>query len=209
MLDQRRLLLHHPCGIEYALVGVHGDPRVGYGEGGVPVEHAVHGIYGVGVHVWAPDNMAGFLGAQFYAQDVAEVGDRFHYRVGEEHRGGAVELVVNRSDDPGTWTFGDGTIHHFAWDMEDYDNQDEVKFEIEGVGYTDISELKDRTYFKSVYVRTPSGALFELAVTTPMGWATDESPNELGSAFQVPPQFESERDDILSRLEPIEVGGRS
>jgi glyoxalase family protein len=80
-----------------------------------------------------------------------------------------------------------------------------VKFEIEGVGYTDISELKDRTYFKSVYVRTPGGALFELAVTTPKGWATDESPNELGSAFQVPPQFEAQRDDILAQLEQIDV----
>lgn len=205
---RRRVLLHHPCGIEYALVGVEGDPRRGYGDGGVPEEHAIHGIHGVGVHVHTPDNMAGFIDGHFYGKATAEEGDRFTFRVGEEHRGGAIELVVNRQDDPGTWTFGDGTIHHFAWDMEDYANQDEVKFEIEGVGYTDISELKDRTYFKSVYVRTPSGALFELAVTTPKGWATDESPNELGSRFQVPPQFESERDSILARLETIEVPSR-
>lgn len=205
VLDRRRLLLAHPCGIEYALVGVDDDPREGYGGAGVPVEHAIHGIYGVGVHVANPDNMVQFLNDQFYGKSLTEEGDRVLLNVGQPGRGGSVELVVNRTDDPGTWTFGDGTIHHFAWDMEDSANQDAVKFEIEGVGYTDISELKDRTYFKSVYVRTPAGALFELAVTTPMGWATDESPNELGSAFQVPPQFEAQRDDILSQLEPIDV----
>jgi glyoxalase family protein len=205
VLDQRRLLLRHPCGIEYALVGVDGDPREGYGGGGVPAEHAIHGIYGVGVHVFDPTNMVEFVNDQFYGKSLTEEGTRVVLSVGEPGRGGSIELVVNRTDDPGTWRFGDGTIHHFAWDMDTYENQDAVKFEIEGVGYTDISELKDRTYFKSVYVRTPGGALFELAVTTPLGWATDESPNELGKAFQVPPQFEAQREDILAQLEQIEV----
>ena len=205
VLDQRRLLLHHPCGIEYALVGVEGDPRRGWGGGEVPEEHAIHGIYGVGVHVSHPDNMVEFVNGQFYGKSLVEEGDRVVLDVGEANRGGSIEVVVNRTDDPGTWTFGNGTIHHFAWDVESHENQDAVKFEIEGVGYTDISELKDRTYFKSVYVRTPSGALFELAVTTPLGWATDESPNELGKAFQVPPQFAAQRDDILAQLEQIQV----
>ena len=205
VLDQRRLLLRHPCGIEYALVGVEGDPRQGHAGSGVPAEHAIHGIHGVGVHVSHPENMVEFMNDSFFGKSLSEEGDRVVLGVGEPSRGGVVELVVNRSDDPGTWRFGEGTIHHFAWDAESLENQDAVKFEIEGVGYTDISELKDRTYFKSVYVRTPGGALFELAVTTPKGWATDESPNELGSAFQVPPQFEAQRDDILGQLEPIEI----
>jgi len=205
VLDRRRLLFHHPCGIEYALVGVDGDPRRGHAGAGVPEEHAVHGIHGIGVHVHDPENMVEFVGQSFYGKGLAEDGDRVVLAVGGEHRGGGIELVVNRSEAPGTWRFGAGTIHHFAWDMESRDNQDAVKFEVEGVGYTDISELKDRTYFKSYYVRTPAGALFELAVTTPDGWATDESPNELGSSFMLPPQFEHQREEILARLEPVEV----
>ena len=205
VLGRRRLLFHHPCGIEYALVGVDGDTRTGFAGADVPPEHAVHGIYGVGVHVANPENMVEFMQDSFFGKSLSEEGDRVVLGVGEASRGGAVELVVNRTDEPGTWRFGEGTIHHFAWDAESLENQDAVKFEIEGVGYTDISELKDRTYFRSVYVRTPGGALFELAVTTPKGWATDESPNELGSAFQVPPQFAAQRDDILAQLEQIDV----
>ena len=93
-------------------------------------------------------------------------------QAGEAEPGSMVELVVNRTEDPGTWRFGDGTIHHFAWNASTLENQDAVKFDIEGAGYTDISELKDRKYFKSVYVRTPAGALFEIAVThAEGGWA--------------------------------------
>ena len=37
---------------------------------------------------------------------------------------------------------------------------------IVGLGYTDVSDVKDRGYFHSVYMRTPGGALFELAAAT-------------------------------------------
>lgn len=206
VLDRRRLLFRHPCGIEYALVGVDDDPRAGWTEGGVPAEYAIHGIHGIGVHVANPENMVEFTTGSLSAKDLVEEGDRVVLQVGSAARGGAVELVVNRTDDPGTWRYGEGTIHHFAWNAETLENQDELKFEIEGLGYTDISELKDRKYFKSVYVRSPGGALFELAVThAEGGWTCDESPKELGSAFQLPEQFEDRRTELLDQLEPIDV----
>lgn len=208
VLDRRRLLFRHPCGIEYALVGVLADPRVGWTGGGVPAEHAIHGIYGVGVHVAHPENMVEFTSQQMFGKDLVEEGQRVVLEVGPADRGGLVELVVNRGDDQGTWRFGEGTIHHFAWNAETLENQDELKFQIEGAGYTDISELKDRKYFKSVYVRTPGGALFELAVThAEGGWTCDESPKELGGKFQLPEQFEHRRDELLGQLEPIHAPG--
>lgn len=204
VFDQRRLLFRHPCGIEYVMVGVADDPRQGYTGGGVPEEHAIHGIYGIGVHVSNPENMVEFVSQSFHGKSLVEEGDRVVHQVGEPGTGRTVELIVNRTEEPGTWRFGAGTIHHFAWNMETLENQDELKFEIEGVGYTDISELKDRKYFKSVYVRTPGGALFELAVThAEGGWTCDESPKELGSRFQLPDQFENRRQEILDQLEPI------
>jgi glyoxalase family protein len=206
VLERRRLLFRHPCGIEYALVGVEGDSREGWTGGGVPAEYAIHGTYGVGVHVAHPENMVEFTAQQMFGKDLVEEGDRVVLEVGPADRGGLVELVVNRTDDQGTWRFGEGTIHHFAWNAETLKIQDELKFQIEGAGYTDISELKDRKYFKSVYVRTPGGALFELAVThAEGGWTCDESPKELGSKFQLPEQFEHRRDELLRQLEPIQT----
>ncbi|MGQ7297493.1 VOC family protein [Quadrisphaera sp. KR29] len=202
----RRLEFAHPCGIEYVMVPQEGDPRRGYTGAGVPGEHAIHGLHGVGVHVFDADRMVEFATDVFFAKGgVEEEGDRARFRVGEASHGNWVELTGDRDRTQGTWRFGAGTYHHFAWNLDTLENQNAVKFDIEGAGYTDISELKDRTYFKSHYVRTPGGALFELAVThNEGGWDCDESPEELGQAFMLPPQFESERESILAQLEPVE-----
>lgn len=205
VLDTRRLLFRHPTGVEYGMVEVDGDTRRGYTGGGVPAEYAIHGIFGVGVHVGNPENMVEFVTEHMHADSLIEEGDRVTLQIGKPSRGGAVELVVNRTDDPGTWTYGEGTVHHFAWNVDTLDNQQEIKEEMEGAGYTDISEVKDRKYFRSVYVRSPSGALFEMAVTGEKGWTIDESPQELGTRFQLPSQFELRRGEIFSQLETIDI----
>lgn len=167
----------------------------------------MHGIYGMGIHVYDQDRMVDFAKDVFFlGGEIAEAGDVARFKVGSDEFGNWVELRGNRTDDQGTWRFAAGTYHHFAWNFDTLENQEASKFEIEGAGYTDISELKDRTYFKSHYVRTPGGALFELAVThADGGWDCDESPEELGQKFMLPPQFEHEREHIMSQLEPLRV----
>lgn len=200
-----RLEFRHPCGLEYVMVEQHDDPREGYTENGVPEQYAIHGLYGVGIHVYDQDRMVEFAHEVFFAKDrIEEEGDRCRFQVGNASHGNFIELTGNRTDEQGTWRYGAGAYHHFAWNLGNLENQDQVRFDIEGAGYTDISELKDRTYFKSHYVRTPGGALFELAVThNEGGWDCDESPEELGKAFQVPPHFAAEKDKIMAQLEPI------
>ena len=69
------------------------------------------------------------------------------------------------------------------------DVQDRVKAEVEGLGFTDVSERKDRRYFKSVYVRTPAGTLFEAAHS--IGFLVDESRENLGTEFIYRPSSRS------------------
>lgn len=208
LLNTRRVSFRHPSGVEYMMIESPGDPREGWTGGGVPIEYAIHGVHGVGIYAYSPEAMIEFSQDSFLKHEgLLEDGDRVAFTVGNQGiPGNNIEIVGNRSEDQGTWTYAEGTIHHFAWNLGDLENQSEIKFEIEGAGYTDISELKDRKYFKSYYVRTPSGALFELAVThAEGGWACDETPEELGRAFQVPPQFEAKREEFMSRLEPIDT----
>ena len=205
VFGERRVNFRHPSGIEYVLVGNDGDPREGFTGNGVSAENAIHGIHGTGIHVYDQDRMVEFAQDVFSAKgNIQEEGDRVRFQVGDDKFGNYVELTGNRTDDQGTWRYGAGTYHHFAWNLDNLENQNEIKSEIEGAGYTDISELKNRTYFKSHYVRTPGGALFELAVThNEGGWDCDESPEELGKAFMLPPHFEDQRESIMARLEPI------
>ncbi len=202
VLGSRRLRFLHPSGVEYVLVVVDGDAREGHAGFGVPKEYAVHGVHGIGVHVHTPDLTLEFLGKYLAGKDTMRDGERFAIDTGAHNQGGVIELTVNRSDDQGSWIYAGGTIHHFALNAGDLDNQDEIKLAVEGAGYTDISELKDRKYFKSVYVRSPGGLLCEIAVTHPEGgWTCDESPKELGQRFQLPRQFEA----LLSHLEKIDI----
>jgi glyoxalase family protein len=105
----------------------------------------------------------------------------------------------------GTWKFGEGTVHHVAWDVVDAKRQQELKDWLEGLGYTDCSEPKDRGYFHSVYNRSPGGALFEYAWSIPEGFTIDEDFEELGTRFMIPPRFEDRRELIMSSLEPIDT----
>jgi glyoxalase family protein len=54
-------------------------------------------------------------------------------------------------------------------------------------------------------VRTPGGPLFELAVSKPESWAIDEPVEELGRRFMLPPWLEDRREEMMSRLEPIDT----
>ncbi len=94
-------------------------------------------------------------------------------------------------------------MHHCAFEVDDHAVQNAVKAHLEGLGYTDVSDVKDRGYFDSIYVRTPGGPLFEATVSKPAGFLVDEPYEAMGSSFQVPPIFAGRRDEIMEYLEPI------
>jgi glyoxalase family protein len=113
-----------------------------------------------------------------------------------------IERVTDRTSPRGTWTLAGGTIHHFAFNTIDEERQYALKARLEGMGYTDVSEQKDRMYFKSMYMRSPGGALFELAWTVPEGWAKDEPADQIGQSLVFPPWFADRQAEMEAGLEP-------
>jgi glyoxalase family protein len=203
-LGTKRLRFAHPCGIPYTLVGTSGDNRRGYGEGGVPSEHGIKGAYAPVISVIDPDEMVMYLETGLEAKKVDEDGPHQAFEVAGGF-GGRVELVHEPELRPGTWHFAEGTPHHWAWDVADEDNQMGLKGFIEGLGYTDVTEQKDRGYFLSCYNRTPGGALFEYAFTpADRGFLIDEPEDQLGTTVQIPPPFAHLAQEMLEYLEPIE-----
>ncbi len=94
---------------------------------------------------------------------------------------------------------GVGQTHHVAWRATDEGELNAWREHLIGLGY-DVTEVRDRKYFKSIYLRTRDGLLVEIA-TDPPGFHVDET--ELGSAVQLPPWVESQRDEILKGLRPL------
>lgn len=86
--------------------------------------------------------------------------------------------------------------------MPNLDTQTQLKRDVEGIGFTDFSDRKNRGYFESIYVRTPGGPMFE--ATHSLGFDIDEEPKFFGQDFKISPQFSHLKDELLQRLnDPI------
>jgi glyoxalase family protein len=204
LLGTERLFFSHPCGIDYALIGdPEPDSREPYEASGVPAEHAIRGAYGTTTFVRDPDEHAFFLTEGLGGKLVREEGKHLQFQIGDEQgHGRMLEVQIERDLPQGTWHFGEGTVHHHALDAVSAENQATVKDWIVGLGFTDVSDVKDRGYFYSVYMRSPGGALVELAYSHAQGFTIDEAQDELGTHLCIPPHWESRRGEI-SQLEPI------
>jgi glyoxalase family protein len=93
---------------------------------------------------------------------------------------------------------GAGSIHHIAFRARDDDEQAEMVALLHKSGIETTPQI-DRTYFRSVYFREPSGVLFEIATDGP-GFAVDENVETLGQKVMLPGQLEPQRRAILAKL---------
>jgi glyoxalase family protein len=200
-----RVVFEHPCGIPHELVenaSDNRDPIVNEAQG-ISAEHGIKGIYGGAVSVMDRTAMDDFLTIALPMEKIADNHEGLAFAVPDNNGNKSIVEVLHEPDVPqGTWTLSGGTIHHLALNTGDEENQMSLRAHIEGLGFTDISEQKDRMYFKSCYVRSPGGALFELAWTVPEGWAKDEPADAIGQTLVFPPWFEDRRDKMEAGLEP-------
>ncbi len=96
---------------------------------------------------------------------------------------------------------GAGTVHHIAWASRDGDHpgwQEQAR-----AAGCQVTDVRDRDYFRSIYFREPSGVLFEIATMSP-GFAVDEDPDRLGEELCLPSQHEHLRPHLESTLTPVE-----
>lgn len=200
-----RVAFNHPCGIAHELVENPGDMRapITNEARGVGKDHGIRGIYGVAISVADRTAMDDFLTIAIPMKKEADNHEGLAFSVPNGEGPKSVVEVLHEPDLPqGTWTLAGGTIHHMALNTGNEENQLKLRAHIEGLGFTDISEQKDRLYFKSCYVRSPGGALFEIAWSVEGGWALDEPADAIGSTLVFPPWFADRKDEMVAGLEP-------
>ena len=95
---------------------------------------------------------------------------------------------------------GAGTVHHIAWASADEDHL-VWRARVERAGLN-VSDVRDRDYFQSIYFGKPRGVLFEIATLSP-GFAVDEAPEHLGEALRLPKQHEHLRPQLERLLSPV------
>jgi glyoxalase family protein len=194
----------HPSGLEFELMGDDNDKRPAW-TGTVPADAALRGLHSVTLNLRDTSESAIFMEVLGFKK-VGVEGAYTRFVLREGGGGKTVDFLHEPDVAPGSWTFGAGTVHHIAFAVVNDQEQKQVKDYLEGLGYTDVSEQKDRNYFHSIYFRMPGGVLFEVA-TSDIGFAIDEPLDKLGQRLQFPGWFEARRDEYLSKLdlEPITV----
>jgi glyoxalase family protein len=173
----------------------------GWSDGPVPAEHAVRGVHGITIWEDGDQGSAEFLAGTMGFAIKREGESRVRLESGDDGLGTVVEL--RRA--PGFWrgSEGAGTVHHVAFraasDAEQIARQEGLR--AEGV---QVTEVRDRTYFRSIYFREPGGVLFEIATDGP-GFTLDEDLAELGSALRLPSRLEPMRERLEVALPPLRL----
>lgn len=199
---QKRIHLSHPSGLEFELVADDSDPRAGYVSDVISEAEAVKGIHSVTMSVREVGEQSRFLEDVMGYQQTGREGNYYRFELNEGGAGKTIFLLHEPDVPQGSWILGCGTVHHVAFAVDTDEELKKVKAIVEGIGYTDISEIKDRNYFHSIYVRSPGGILCEFA-SCDIGFMIDETKEELGTKMLLPPWKESDREEIVSQLEPI------
>jgi phospholipase/carboxylesterase len=98
---------------------------------------------------------------------------------------------------------GAGVPDHVAFRAKDADAVRSMRLSLKEHGPT---EVHDRKYFLSLYVRDPAGILMEYATEGP-GMTVDEAPNELGRTLILPPHEVDRSEDLKAMLPQFALPG--
>jgi len=202
---QRFVHFEHPAGLAIEAMEDPKDNRAGWTTEEIGQAESVRGFHGPLLSVREIDEEERFFVEALGFRKTGVDGAYHRFEIGKGGAGKTLVLLHEPTRPSGSWTFGAGTVHHVALDVPDDNALAQQKGLYEELGYTDCSEVKDRNYFHSIYVRSPGGILVECAATAPGGFARDEAFNQLGQQLLLPPWFEHRRADILAMLEPIRV----
>ena len=191
------LRFEDPAGTRLELVAAE-SPVEPWAGGAVPTDAAIRGVHGVTalpVNPYATAGVLETLGLEY----VAEAGDRIRYEAPGEYA-----TVVDLLDREAPFAReGVGSVHHVALRVPD---EDELMawHDLFRERDVEVSRVRDRHYYRAIYVREPGGILIELATEEP-GFDVDEGADSLGSSLVLPPWAEEDREMITGQLPPVDV----
>lgn len=157
----------------------------------------------------APTRLRGVTVLTDNATETARFVSRFGYRTGA--RAGLTQRMVSDTDIVDVREVsgfvpsvtGAGVPDHVAFRARDADELQSMRNSLEAYGPT---EVHDRKYFLSLYVRDPAGILLEYATDGP-GMTVDEAPGDLGRTLFMPPRDADRAEDLKAMLPQFALPG--
>jgi glyoxalase family protein len=189
---------HDGMGIE--LIANNSDTRKGWTYGNIPLDMSIRGFYGATLNLRSKDLTEKLLVDLMDYKFIAEENGRYRYGT-EGKPGDIVDIVLDPNGRHGIQSAG--TVHHIAFRTPNTATQLEIQDILMRHGFN-VTEVRDRNYFKSIYFREPGGVLFEIATDEP-GFAIDEDEAHLGEALKLPGWAEPQREGIEKRLPKVKL----
>jgi len=122
-----------------------------------------------------------------------------HYEtVGEEKH----HIITSIPPQP-RGNFGIGTVHHIAWSVPNLEALTNWQTTLQDEDYR-VTEVRDRNYFKSIYLAEKGKVVFEFATDGP-GFDLDEDKDSLGTALKLPEQYEYRREEYETLLPKLDI----
>lgn len=197
---ERVLALRDPDDLALELVAHPGArARSPWPDSPVSADHAIAGIRAVAITVHDPAPTARMLTGVLGFRAAGTDGDRHRFEIGAGPDTSALDLIVDPAAQPGR--MGIGAVHHVAWRTPDRAQEDRWRERLGSAGF-EVTPVRDRQYFESIYFNEPAGVLFEIA-TDPPGFTIDESVEDLGTGLRLPPWLEERRSRLETRLPEI------
>lgn len=187
---------HDGMGIE--LIANNSDTRKGWTYGNIPLDMSIRGFYGATLNLRSKDLTEKLLVDLMDYKFIAEENGRYRYGT-EGKPGDIVDIVLDPNGRHGIQSAG--TVHHIAFRTPNTTTQLEIQDILLKHGFN-VTEVRDRNYFKSIYFREAGGVLFEIATDEP-GFAIDEEEAHLGEALKLPGWAEPQREGIEKRLPKV------
>ncbi len=195
------LALSDPDGLRVELIGSSSKGKLHlWSSSEIPLDQAIRGFHSVSLSEEGYEHTARVLEIIGFRK-VAEEGNRFRFEVGEGGPGARADILCVSEARHGR--ISAGTVHHAAWRVTDDESENAWREHLVEHDMN-VTPVRDRCYFHSVYFREPGGVLFELA-TDPPGFAVDEPVEALGESLKLPVWLERYRGEIEKALPPIEM----
>jgi glyoxalase family protein len=195
------LQLNDPHGLPLELVAAE-KPLVSsyWQEGPIPFDSAITGFHSATATLSAIETIGSLLSQTLGMTFQNREANRFRFAMAETTAPGHFyDVVVDKKAPAGRQ--GSGTVHHIAFRAGD-DAEQKTWQSLLGQAGIPVTDIRDRSYFRSIYFPTPGGVLFEIA-TDPPGFQLDESLSDLGASLKLPPQYEPMRTHIEQELPPL------
>jgi glyoxalase family protein len=170
-------------------------------KGPIPEKHALKGFHGVTLLEAQVEQTTKLLSETMGFSLIDQHNERLRFKASSIDAGLYIDLLhapgITRGQS------GAGTVHHIAFRARDDEEQADYQAQVAQLGLN-VTPVRDRQYFRSIYFREPGGVLFEIATDEP-GFTIDESPENLGKSLKLPPWYEEQREAIQQALPPISI----